>query len=299
MMKKFLLPLLFSLFFTAMPALAQKPVLFVSIVPQQYFLQQLIGDSADVMVMVLPGASPATYEPKPSQMTALARAKAWFTIGVPFEDSWLPRMKSSNPNLEFIPTDEGIVRQPIAAHRHAEEEAHQHAEDIHEHAEEAHGLDPHIWLSPPLVKKQVATSAAALRRLFPQEAENISKNEAAFTARIDVLNEDLHQLFDARPGLTFMVFHPSWGYFAQEYGLHQEAVELEGKEPKPARLAALINEAKEEGIHTLFVQPQFSKKAAKLIAKEIGGVVRVTDPLALNWEENLRSVAASIAGEKK
>ncbi len=293
MKKIFLLPLLFSLFFTAMPALAQKPVLFVSIVPQQYFLEQLIGDSADIMVMVLPGASPATYEPKPSQMTALARAKAWFTIGVPFEDSWLPRMKSSNPNLEFIPTDKGIVRQPI--------ESHQHTGETHEAVEKqnARGLDPHIWLSPPLVKKQVVTSAAALRRLFPQEAENISKNEAAFTARIDALNEDLHQLFDARPGLTFMVFHPSWGYFAREYGLHQEAVELEGKEPKPARLAALINEAKEEGIHTLFIQPQFSKKAANLIAGEIGGVVRVADPLAGDWEENLRSVAASIAGEKK
>ncbi|MBM9519153.1 zinc ABC transporter substrate-binding protein [Desulforhopalus vacuolatus] len=293
MKKFFLLPLLFSLFFTAMPALAAKPVLFVSIVPQRYFLQQLVGDSADIRVMVLPGASPATYEPKPSQMAALARAKAWFTIGVPFEDSWLPRMKSSNPNLQCIPTDKGIVRQPVQSLRHTEEA------DGAVGKQSCCGLDPHIWLSPPLVKKQVVTSATALRLLFPQQAENISRNEAAFTARIDVLNEELHQLFDARPGLTFMVFHPSWGYFAREYGLHQEAVELEGKDPKPARLAALITRAKKEGIRTLFIQPQFSKKAANLIAKEIGGVVRVADPLAEDWEENLRSVAADIAGEKK
>lgn len=293
MKKLFFLPLLFSLFFAATPVLAMKPVLFVSIVPQQYFLQQLVGNSVDIMVMVPPGASPHTYEPKPSQMAALARAKAWFTIGVPFEDSWLPRMKSSNPNLEFIPTDKGIVRQPIEFHRHTEE-AHGAVGK-----QNAHGLDPHIWLSPPLVKKQVATSAAALRRLFPQEAENISRNEAVFTARIDALNEELHQLFDARPGLTFMVFHPSWGYFSREYGLHQEAVELEGKEPKPVQLAGLIARAKKEGIHTLFIQPQFSKKAAKLIAAEIGGVVEVADPLAGDWEANLRSVAASIAGEKK
>ncbi len=92
-------------------------------------------------------------------------------------------------------------------------------------------------------------------------------------------------------GLRFMVFHPSWGYFAHAYGLKQVPIEIEGKDPKPAELQELIEHARNEGVKVIFAQPQFSDKSARLVAKEIGGQVVFADPLAEDWMSNLMAVA--------
>ena len=91
-----------------------------------------------------------------------------------------------------------------------------------------------------------------------------------------------------------MVFHPYWGYFAGDYGLHQVPVEIEGKDPKPAQLKGLIEHAKRKHIKIIFVQPQFSTRSADLVAKEIGGQVIFADPLASDWSGNLREVAQNL-----
>jgi zinc transport system substrate-binding protein len=69
-------------------------------------------------------------------------------------------------------------------------------------------------------------------------------------------------------------------------------VEIEGKDPKPAQLKRLIEHAKKRHINIIFVQPQFSSRSAERVAKEIGGQVIFADPLAFDWEGNLREVAA-------
>lgn len=282
----------FSIFFMccglALPVYAEeKPVVFVSIVPQKYFVEQLAGDAVEVEVMVLPGASPATYEPRPSQMARLARARVYYSIGVPFEAAWLPRLRSVSPDITLVATDAGIAKRPIAGHHHGEH-------GIHAAVDHNAIADPHIWLSPPLVREQVAIIANSLQTLLPERAAEIDARHSDFNRRIDALNAELHQAFQGKEGLRFMVFHPSWGYFAHEYGLEQEAVELSGKSPKPAQLAELVAEAKEEGIRVIFVQPQFSRKSAELVARELDGRVVVADPLALDWADNLRQVAARI-----
>ena len=93
----------------------------------------------------------------------------------------------------------------------------------------------------------------------------------------------------------FIVYHPSWGYFAKRYDLEQIAIEVDGKEPKPAELKELIEEAKEHGVKVIFVAPQFSKKAAQTIAKESGASVVEIDQLPLDWDAELRKTAQIFA----
>jgi zinc transport system substrate-binding protein len=177
-----------------------------------------------------------------------------------------------------------------ADHDHEKSEHHgdaDHDEDHHEHA----GLDPHIWLSPPLVKIQARTVLAALQEADPQHRSVYQANFNAFKAQVDQLDADLKKTFAGKAGLQFMVFHPAWGYFAHAYGLKQVPIEIEGKDPKPAQLKALIQHARENGIKVVFVQPQFSTKNAELVAREIGGQVAFADPLAEDWMANLRRVA--------
>ena len=289
---------------------ADKLPVFVSIVPQKYFVQQIGKDMVEVQAMVLPGSSPATYEPKPQQMADLSTAKIYFAIGVPFENAWLEKIADSNPNMRVIHTDHGIEKLAMKAHhdhddqaeKHHEGEHHEanhdheksehhneavHDEDHHEHA----GLDPHIWLSPPLVKIQARNILAALQEADPAHRSVYEANFQEFTAQIDQLDTDLKNTFAGKKGLQFMVFHPAWGYFAHAYGLKQVPIEIEGKDPKPAQLKELIQHTRENGIKVVFVQPQFSTKSAKLIAREIGGQVAFANPLAEDWMANLRQVA--------
>ncbi len=240
----------------------------VSIIPQQYFVERIGGTHVKVNVMVLPGANPATYEPRPEQLAALSQSSAYFSIGVPFEDAWLDKIAAANPKMLLVDTAQGIQRM--------------------DH-------DPHIWLSPRLVKIQAATICQALVRLDPDHQADYQANLDRFLADIDALDADLHQTLDGVTRRKFMVFHPSWGYFARDYGLEQIPVEVGGQEPSAVELAALIEQAKANDIHVIFAQPEFSTRSAQTIANEINGQVVLISPLALDWADNLRKVAQAIA----
>ena len=289
----------------------EKIPVFVSIIPQKYFVQQIGKDLVDVQVMVQPGASPATYEPKPRQMAGLSKAAIYFSIGVPFENSWLDKIGAANPKMKVVATDHGIKKLPMAGHHHHGEHGHGQAHEMrhegkHEHHEdtdrakkdpgEGHhhaqkGLDPHIWLSPPLVKTQAHTIMTALQAADPAHRSVYEANYQHFAGTIDKLDTQLKQTFSKRQGLQFMVFHPAWGYFAHAYGLSQVPVEIEGKNPKPEQLQHLIEHARKSKINVIFVQPQFSTKSAEQIARAINGQVVPADPLAEDWSANLLMVA--------
>lgn len=278
-----------------------REMVFVSILPQKFFVQQISGSLLKVEVMVQPGANPATYEPKPSQMRKLAESKAYFAIGVPFENGWLAKISAVNPAMQVIHTDTGISKLPMASHHHSHEDSESHDESREEdHAETLHaGLDPHIWLSPVLAKIQVKTIFTTLINLFPQHAPAFETNYRTLLKNLDELHSELQLELDMLGGKRFMVFHPSWGYFAREYGLEQIPIEIEGKSPKPAQLQELIEYANSLGIRAIFAQSQFSTKSARIIAKELHGEVVVVDPLAEDYFSNLRKVAFQLKGTVK
>jgi len=255
--------------------MAVEPIpVFVSIVPQKYFVEKIGGSLVRVSIMVQPGANPHLYEPRPSQMTALSKSRIYFAIGVSFENAWLPRFATLNPQMRIVYADKGIDKIAMVAHHHA-----------------PGSLDPHVWVSPPEVKIISRNILEALVETDPSNSRIYKSNHDAFLLEIDKLDKDLVEIFKDKRGLKFMVYHPAWGYFARAYGLNQVPVELEGKEPKPEQLRALITQSKKEGIKIIFVQPQFSTKSAETIAKAIGGQVIFADPLRGDWERNLRDQA--------
>jgi len=285
-MKKAIMILTLCFCLSAWGAAGAGPVeVFVSIPPQKYFVEKIGRDLVQVSVMVPPGASPATYEPKPQQMNALAGTKAYMAIGVPFEKVWLKKISAANPKMKIVQTDQGIIKRTMATHLHTDPE---------EAGREHEGLpDPHIWTAPPLVKIQAHNIFQALTGIDPANRSAYQTNYGKFVQEIETLDAELKEIFAGREGkVRFMVFHPAWGYFAQTYGLEQIPVELEGKEPKPAQLKELIESAKRLKIKVVFVQPQFSTKSAEVIARAIGGEVVLADPLAQDWAENLRKQAA-------
>ncbi len=292
-MKKALFVLsLFLVLFAAQIATAGPLKVFVSILPQKYFVEKIGGDLVEVSVMVPPGVSPATYEPKPRQMVALSKTTLYFAVGVPFEATWLKKIAAANPGMRVVHTEAGIEKMAMKA-RHQHPEAAQPQQDDAEHGDNHHELkDPHVWLSPPLVMQQARNIFVALLAFDPAHRSSYETNYKKFVMELVNLDVELKRVF-GRNGeqIAFMVFHPSWGYFARAYGLKQIPIEIEGKEPKPAELKHLILYAKERGIKVIFVQPQFSWQIAQTLAQAIGGHIAFADPLALDWSDNLRAVA--------
>lgn len=260
----------------------------VSILPQKQFVSMIGGDLVSVSVLVPPGYEPANYSPSPSQMRALATAQLYFTIGVPFEDAWLPKIHAVNPKLQIVPTQTGVEKIPMSTPGRT-------------FTRKARLLDPHIWLSPTLVRIQGMNIRDALIRIDPRHASSYRRNYVRFARYVDTVDEKILSILEAHAGETptFMVFHPAWGYFARDYGLRQMPIEIEGKDPAPRDLVRLIGEAKRRGIKTVFVEPQFSQHAAHAIASAIDGKVVAIDPLAEDWGNNLVTAAKALISESR
>ena len=267
--------------------------IFVSILPQKYFVDHISGQTLAVEVMVAKGANPATYEPKPREMGALARARLYLAIGVPFESAWLDKFAGVSPDMKIVRTQEGIVKIDMAA-RHHEAHGPGHGPGA-DHAVK----DPHVWTAPGPAKIIAKNIYLALSDEFPTEKPLFTANYNRLISAMDRLDQDLKTAFNQCENRFFMVFHPSWGYFAKAYGLHQLPIEIEGKAPKPAQLAKVIQTARQNRITTVFVQPQFSVQSATVIAKAINGKVVSADPLAYDWEANLRRQASAFLTQKE
>lgn len=288
-------------------SIAEPLRVFASVVPIQTFIAKIGGEHVDALAMVRPGFDPHTYDPTPKQISALAGAALYVRTGVPFEKAWMARIRSANPAMQVFDARDGIALRERDAHSHDEPD-HGHAHDAgaphldheqhDEHAAEHHQddeKDPHVWTDPSLVRHMIGSIRDKLTELAPSYAEAFARNHDAYVAELEALDRELHALLDPLPNRRFMVFHPAWGYFAEAYGLTQVPIEREGKEPGARALVALIDQAKQENVKVVFVQPQFDRRSATQVARAIGGVVVAVDPLAAVYVDNLRRVGREFA----
>ncbi len=279
--------LLCTLLFASGPARGDAPPLqvVVSILPQQYLVERVAGDRVKILTLVQPGDNEATYSPGPATLAALDEARLWFTLGVHFELVWQERITRDRPALEVVSLAEGLPLREVEASwtvgRGGDDHAHDHA-----------GLpDPHTWTDPRLAARMAGRIAETLARLDPEGAEQFHARAAALQEELLALHEEIAARLAPVRGAAFIVFHPSWGYFADAYGLRQLPIEIGGREPGPRGLAELIRRGQEAGARVVFVQQQFSQRSARAVAEAIGAEVVEADPLALDYIDNLRTVS--------
>ncbi|MFQ6008440.1 MAG: metal ABC transporter solute-binding protein, Zn/Mn family [Candidatus Zixiibacteriota bacterium] len=249
---------------------------FVSILPQAYFVERVGESHVKVEVLVEPGLSPETFEPTPQQLARLAQADLYFRIGLPFEERLLEKIHATMRDLPIVDTRQSIKLRTLNSDH----------EDVN--------TDPHIWLDPKLVSIQAETICEALIHLDSSHSVEYQANLQAFQTDLNNTDVKISQILEPLKGQKFYVFHPSFGYFADAYGLIQTAVEVDGKEPSAKQLTVLIDDARREDVKVIFFQPQFSSKSAESVAKAIGGTVAPLDPLSPDYLGNLEDIAKKI-----
>ena len=261
-----------------LPGKSIKPLVAVSIVPQETFVKAVAGDLVDVVVMIPPGKSPENYAPTPQEIEGFSRASRYFTIGIPAEDaSILPRTKNLNKNMIIADTAADVRK-------------------VYPDREFVPGSrDPHTWMSPKRAKIMIGTIARELSAQDPANAEVYSQNADKYIKELDYLDSEIRASLLGLQGKSFIIYHPSLGYFADDYGLVMLALEEEGKKATPKNLMDLVDTAKRENIKVVFYQAETDSRQAKTFASEIGGRAQMVDPLSADYIANLRGISQTFA----
>ncbi len=253
----------------------KKTVVAVTVLPQKALVEAVCGDLAEVVTIVPPGNSPGNYEPTPQEMENFSRASVYFTIGVPTEKA----------NILPKAEDMKIVDLPAWV-----------AKEYSDREFSPGKRDPHIWLSPKRAKVMVEVIADTMAALDTGNAQTYQDNAEAFLKELDRVDAEITETFAAIQNKTFIVFHPAYGYFADDYGLEMYPLEENGKEATPQHLQDMIDLAKAENIKVIFSQAEIDSKQPDAFAEEIGGEKVMLDPLSGDYIANLEHMAKAISG---
>ncbi len=256
-------------------AVVEKPIIAVTIVPQQAFVEAVCGDLAEVIVMVPPGNSPGNYEPTPEQMEQLADASIYFTIGIPTETANI---------LPEIPDITAISLQDAVSAAYPDRTF------------ASGSRDPHIWLSPKRAIVMVEAIAQAMSELDAANTEVYQENADAYIAQLEELDAEIAATFEGLTNKDFIVYHPAFGYFADDYGLTMYALEESGKDATPEALQDMVDLANEKDIKVIYSQAEIDSSQVAAFAEEIGGTSVQLDPLSGDYINNLKNMAETLAG---
>ena len=268
----------------------------VAVDPLAYLVERIGGDRVVVSTLTPPGKDPESFSPTPSDLAALSATRLFFRVGLPIEERFAQNIASFAPNSRVVDLCENVELLPNpCGHSHSHSEADgDHSSHPHSHSCSSSELDPHVWTSPAVARLLVRQATAALCETSPENAEFFQANAATLDAELAALQTEISQRLAPFEGRAFVVFHPAYGYFANEFHLTQRAIESQGKAPRPRELAKLSQEARADGLRATIVQPEFDRAAAQVVAKEIGAELIVHSPLEKDYFANLRALTDAL-----
>lgn len=248
----------------------------VSIVPEETFVKAVAGELVDVAVMIPPGSNPENYELTPLQRQKLEIAEVYFAIGVPAENGIMKLIPSNEQNRKLVFLNDAAREQYPELFLGTER-------------------DPHVWLSPKRVAVMVEKIADVLADADSVHADVYKSNAAAYIEKLDILDSEIADILKKSSSKMFIAYHPAFGYFADDYGLTQFALEEEGKEATIQHLTEMIDFARANNIKVVFYQDEIDTSQAKAFAEEINGNAVSLSPLSANYIENMKTIAQTIA----
>lgn len=271
----------FFCLFSLITANATERLIAVTILPQKFITEKIAGNLWTVISIIPEGANPHTYEPKINTLKNISNASAYLSLEDVLDEIWVRKILDVNKKIKIFKMDKGVEKLRMS-------------DDDHHHGKKLFH-DPHIWLSLDNMKIVAQNTKDALSSIDPANKTNYEKNYEQLIKDIDNLKNEVSRQLVAKKSKSFLVFHPSWGYFARDFGLNQVSIEFEGKEPSPKRLKEIISFAKSKNIKVIFVQPQISSSTVETLAKELGATVVKINPLEYDWLKNMKYVSQKIA----
>lgn len=252
---------------------SDKIEIVTTLFPQYDFARQIVGDKAEVTLLLPPGMESHSYEPTPADMIKINKANLFIYTGELMEP-WAHKMIESvdSEQVKVLDVSQGI---PLLAPNEEDEQHHDHEAEVegHEHSEDDghhHTYDPHIWTSPQNAKVMVNNILEALCEVDPQNADYYKANAQAYQLQLDNLNDEFEVVVSNSKHDT--IYHSgrfAMQYLMQQYGVNYVSAPFEA-EPSAALVAQVINEIKANNIPAIYYEELITPKIAQMISEETG-----------------------------
>jgi len=255
----------------------------VTIPPFKFFVERIGGDTVDVKTLIGESADPHTFQLRPTQVTALGSSDLFLTVGLGFEQSFLGSVEKTLPEMTMFDLSTGL--ELIGK------------DSDHQDHDGDGGYDPHYWMGYAQCLQIADSIQNILITSRPEHQELYKANYRTLVQEMTDQNETLKEQLKSVQGKTLLVYHGAFAYFAESYGLIQKTVETGGREPTPKQLETLIRESLETEISVVFVQPQYSRAGAEVLADALGGTVIPVSHLAEDWIGNMKKIGDLVSRE--
>lgn len=255
-----------------------RPTVVVTIAPQAAFVKEVAGDLVRTVTVLPPGANHETFSLPPQDMEKISAANLYLALGLPPERATiLPKVSELNRKLKIIDVQKEVAKTYPPRYFAPDDQ------------------DPHIWLSPKRAIAMVQLTARELGSLDPDHRQTFEQNAKRFIGQIEAVDREIRTALKPMANRTVIVFHPAFGYFADEYNLTMVALEEEGKEADPRRMREMIDMARKKGIKIIFYQEDIDSRQSRTFAEELGGKAEKVSPMATDYVENLKRMARTFA----
>jgi zinc/manganese transport system substrate-binding protein len=257
-----------------------KTKVVATVLPMYLFTRAVVGDTADVEVLIPPNVDVHEYQATPENVRAIAQADVLVKNGLGLEEfladtvknAQNPKLKEINASADIKPLNEiSPVVKATKDHKHSHGHSHGHS-----HAEG----NPHVWLDPVLAKQQVTNIRDGLIAANPANKAIYEANAAAYIKELENLNNEYQQTLQKTPNCTFVTFHDAYPYLAQRYNLKQVAVvQIPEDQLSPADVRNTINAVRKYNVKALFSEPGVDNKLLTSLSQDLNLTLHILDPL--------------------
>ena len=255
-----------------------KPTVVVTVAPQAAFVREVAGDLVSVVTVLPPGANHETYSPPPQDMEKIGSANLYLALGLPPERAnLLPKVAEMNKKMKIVDVQNEVAKNYTPRFFAPDDQ------------------DPHIWLSPKRAVVMVRMTARELSALDSTNAVTYEANAKRYIDKIEEVDREIQAALKNKNNMTFIVYHPAFGYFADDYNLTMVALEEDGKEADPRRMREVIDMAREKGLKIIFYQEDIDGRQSRTFAEELGGRAEKVSPMAIDYIDNLKRMARAFA----
>ena len=258
------------------PSSNKQHTIAVSIQPQRYLLEQIVGDRYDVVALLQDDANPEQFESSINNVMALEQCDAYFMIGrIGFEAALLNRLTSNRPELKVCDTSQGI-------------------EQLHDSSGN-NIIDTYIWMSVHNARIIARNMLDGVIALDAKHADNYIRHYNELIKKLDALNKEITAMCEMHQDEYFLVWRPSLSYFARDYGLQQIAVETEDNEATTERIEQVVSFVKSHEVKAFFYQKDLDQRMVETMNKTVKAPTGEFAPMSYNWDKEMLKIASIIA----
>ncbi len=250
-----------------------KPLIVVSIYPYELVVKQLVGDSIRVETLIPPNASPHTYSPRPQDVKTLKQADLVLVNGFELEEAL-------SPTLAALGEKRVSVEELLAATG----------------TREPAGVNPHVWLSPRLLRQFVLQLNEHLQKVFPEYRDSIAKNAGTLYSQLTELDDRIGAERSAYASTPAITYHDSFHHFFTDFDIDYlgSVQESPGSEPTPRELARLGEIIQEHKVKAIYVEPQLDRRSAESLSREFVLKILELDPLGFSLQPRPKTIVELI-----